>query len=206
MKRLITLLTASLVTLLACVEAFAEHNFGVLGGVTLSTLNIKELNNKMVTRYHAGLTYRFDLPKGFAIQPSILYHVKGADFKAEAKELKFDVGYLEVPVSFQWGPDLLLFRPFLDVTPFVGVGLNNAVAYKDAVDGKGQANDWTDLSRWEYGVGVGLGLDIWRFQVIGRYNWNLGSIASARTDAPDLNEVLSKTNFSGVTVSLVFFF
>ena len=38
------------------------------------------------------------------------------------------VGYLEVPVSFQWGPDLLLFRPFLDVSPYVGYALSRKVS------------------------------------------------------------------------------
>ena len=169
-------------------------------------MNLKEFSSRLATRYHAGLTYRFDLPAGFAIQPSVLYHVKGADFKADAKELRFDVGYIEVPVSIQWGPDLLLFRPFLDVTPFVGIGVNNAVAYKDAKDGVGKANDWEDFSRWEYGIGLGVGLDIWRFQLIGRYNWNLGNLARLGSEGTAINKVLSQSNFSGVTVSLAFFF
>ena len=206
MKRFITLLLAGTVALFSAVESFAEHNFGVVGGVTMSSLNLKEFSSRLATRYHAGLTYRFDLPAGFAIQPSVLYHVKGADFKADAKELRFDVGYIDVPVSIQWGPDLLLFRPFLDVTPFVGIGVNNAVAYKDAKDGVGKANDWEDFSRWEYGIGLGVGLDIWRFQLIGRYNWNLGNLARLGSEGTAINKVLSQSNFSGVTVSLAFFF
>ena len=37
-------------------------------------------------------------------------------------------------------------------------------------------NDWSELNRWEYGLGVGVGIEIWKFQVIGRYNWNFGSL------------------------------
>jgi hypothetical protein len=49
----------------------------------------------------------------------------------------------------------------------------------------------------EYGLGAGIGLDIWRFQLIGRYNWNFGPLYSAaRNDY----------NFGGVTLSLSFMF
>lgn len=190
-----------ILTAIACIMALclgesfalAKHNVGVIGGATFSTQKLKEVNSSTLTQYHAGLAFKFRLPLGFALQPSILYQVKGAKLE-DASNL--NVGYLEVPVSLQWGPDLIICRPYVECAPFVGYGLNNSI------------KDWTDLNRVEYGVGLGAGLDIWRFQINARYNWNFGSLANANL-FENKNEVIQAfkdRNFGGVTLSLAFYF
>lgn len=183
--------------------ANAKHNIGVIGGCTFSTQKLQEINKSNLTQYHAGLAFKFKLPLGFAIQPSILYQVKGAKFESLATAMddlsKFTAGYLEIPVSVQWGPDLIVCRPFVELAPFVGYGLNNNI------------KNWTDLNRWEYGLGLGAGIDIWRFQINARYNWNFGSLAKASADAvadatKDVVEAFKNKNFGGVTLSLAFYF
>lgn len=170
MKKLLALIIVAIAALLCAGHVSAQHNFGVMGGVTFSYSNVKELNDGPLTQYHAGLTYRARLPMGFSIQPSLLYHAKGSRTSLAGVELDTKVGYLELPVSFQWGPDLILFRPFVDVTPFAGYAVKPSSGF----------------DRWEYGVGAGLGFDIWRFQFITRYNWG--------------------SNFRGVTLSLAYLF
>lgn len=188
-------------TAIACIMALclgeslaqAKHNVGVIGGATFSTQKLQEVNSSTLTQYHAGLAFKFRLPLGFALQPSILYQVKGAKLE-DASNL--NIGYLEVPVSLQWGPDLIICRPYVECAPFVGYGLNNSI------------KDWTDLNRVEYGVGLGAGLDIWRFQINARYNWNFGSLANANL-SENKNEVIQAfkdRNFGGVTLSLAFYF
>ena len=114
----------------------------------------------------------------------------------ELDQLKsnLSVGYLEFMASVQWGIDLILFRPFIDVSPFVGYGLNGWGNLKDL---------WKkDDNKFEYGVGIGGGLDIWRFQIAARYNWNLGPLMNNKIGV----ETLKNANFGGVTVSLAYFF
>ena len=180
----------------------AKHNVGVIGGATFSTQKFSEINKSTFTQYHAGLAFKFRLPIGFAIQPSVLYQVKGTKL-TDAQNL--GVGYLEVPVSVQWGPDLVICRPFVEAVPFVGFGLNNNVG-----DIK---NNWNNLNRWEYGLGLGAGIDIWRFQINCRYNWNFGSLAKVSNESlkEELNAIVgdsanSAKNFSGITLSLAFYF
>ena len=55
----------------------------------------------------------------------------------------------------------------------MGYGLNNKFWVNDS---EGVANSWDGVNRWEYGIGTGIGVDIWKFQVIARYNWNLGNL------------------------------
>lgn len=183
--------------------AYAKHNIGIIAGGTFSTQKLKEVNSSTLAQYHAGLAFKFKLPLGFAIQPSVLYQVKGAKFESLASVAgdlsKFSAGYLEVPVSVQWGPDLIVCRPFVEVAPFVGYGLNNNI------------KNWTDLNRWEYGLGLGAGIDIWRFQINARYSWNFGSLAKVNSEAvaeatQDVVEAFKNKNFGGVTLSLAFYF
>lgn len=198
-------------------DTLMARGFGITGGV--SFVGVKEASAGLTTGYHAGLTYKFDLPFGFAIQPSVLYHQKGSvveDAYENGKPLDLKAGYLEVPVSFQWGPDLILFRPFFDVTPFVGYGLNNRVSgyslHTNAVDKS--VNQWEGLNRLEYGLGLGLGLDIWKLQLIGRYNWNFGTLFDSNGKLPSSENVLSNVksslldgkNYGGLTLSVAFIF
>lgn len=202
MKRLRVLAAIAFLLLAASGTVGAQGNFGITAGVTFSHINLKPFETGMMTQYHAGATYRFKLPLGFSIQPSLLYQVKGTNATAATDGLKARVGYLELPVSVQWGPDLILFRPFLDVTPFVGYGLNNKFWSANAQ----VRNFWEGMSRWEYGIGLGVGLEIWKFQLVARYNWNLESITKDTTISEIAGVIKDKSNFSGVALSLSYLF
>jgi hypothetical protein len=167
----------------------------------------------MTTGYHAGLTYKFGLPSGFAIQPSLLYHVKASASGPKVADAAFKAGYVELPVSFQWGPDLLFFRPFLDVSPYLGYGLNHDFNFKeyDVPDSSTAIvkDSWSLVNRLEYGLGLGAGLEVWKFQFVCRYNWNFGSLLSpeGKLNAPALlKKGLGEENFGGVTLSLSLLF
>lgn len=186
MKRriLIFIISAAAIFSLSGYDASAQGRFGVIGGMTFFNAERQSLNRSTMNKYHVGVTYQLKLPLGLSIQPALMYHVKGAklgDVIPEAEMTNtsdLSIGYLELPVSLQWGPDLLLFRPFLDITPYIGYGLNNRMdAYiENILPSAAVRNDWSQLNRWEYGLGVGVGIEIWKFQVIGRYNWNFGSL------------------------------
>ena len=203
MKRLFLSLLVAAVSLFCADTLSAQHKFGVIGGATFSHANFREFSRGTMVQYHAGITYRASLPLGFSIQPSLIYQVKGAMTASDGVNANATIGYLELPVSFQWGPDLILFRPFLDVTPFVGYGLNNYF-WSDVVSGV--ANAWGGLTRWEYGVGTGIGFDIWKFQVIGRYNWNLGAISENSSLSEIAQTFRNGSNFGGFTLSVAFLF
>ncbi len=185
-------------------DALRAGDFGVTGGASFTGL--KDVSKDMATGYHAGITYKFHLPLGFAIQPSLLYHLKSStvDSALQTGSLAgLDVGYLELPVSFQWGPDLLLFRPFFDVSPFVGYALNNDIRHASA---RGvvetMKNKWDGINRLEYGLGIGGGLEIWKIQVVARYNWNFGQLFETRSRAISFND----KNFGGVTLTAAILF
>lgn len=217
MKRFLTVIALCVMTFWGSHDLKAG-DFGIVGGASFT--GIKNISPELTTGYHAGLTYKFHLPYGFAIQPSLLYHMKSSlveEAVADLATFDYKMGYLELPVSFQWGPDLLLFRPFLDVSPFVGYALNNELAVTSPVAQRsslGYTNKWDGVNRLEYGLGLGGGLEIWKVQVVCRYNWNFGQLfdtsgkAAATADfiGNAKESVFNDKNFGGVTLSVALLF
>lgn len=197
MKRFFMVAFVSLVTLFCSVGAAAQNRFVVSGGLNFSTSNVKEISKETMTQYHAGIGYKWDWVLGFSFQPSLLYSVKGAAVGDDISNVDFSVGYLEFMPSLQWGPDLLLFRPYVDLSPYVGYGLNTKASLPEFKDA---------LKKFEYGMGLGFGLEIWRLQVVARYNWNFGTIASSVKGEGVLNsssiqEAFGESNLGGITLT-----
>lgn len=196
MKRIFTIMMAML--LVSGISASAQVKWGLTGGLNFNTSKLKEIQVKAKTGWSAGGTCLIDLPLGFSLQPSLVYHQKGADFNGEVSQ---NMGYLELPVSVQWGPDLLIFRPFLDATPYVGY----ALSYKSS----DSAVDWKDLNRFEYGIGIGGGINVWKLQFVARYNWTFGSLYGFEWSdvVPEIKDMsVANDNFGGVSLSMAFLF
>ena len=159
--------------LLFAFQASAQFSAGVLAGAMFSTPKFADISMKNPAKVYAGLTCNVDLPSGFSIQPAVTFVSKEAYFR---ENLKATMQAIEIPLSFQWGPDLLIFRPFIDVTPFVGVKLKTHLDthVADGLDVNKPLNP--DGEILEYGLGLGGGIDVWKLRVTARYNWNMGPL------------------------------
>lgn len=220
------LLAAAL--LLAGVAASAQ-SFGITAGFTSSGTDVKNFDTKTVSLYHAGVVFEIPLGLGFAVQPGITYQMKGATLDKylgdtstiQLSSLETQVGYLEVPVQLQWGPDLALFRPFVFAEPFIGYALNvsNEAEYLNGVfQDDTKYNQWKDnaIQRLEYGVGFGVGLDFWMLQLSVQYFMNMGGLAddNGKVAGDAANEAIKnivstnyeKNSFNGIKISAVLFF
>ncbi len=213
MKKFLTLLSAALLLLAGSLEASAQSRYGVIGGMSFSTSKFREMNRSTMTQWHAGFTYKLSLPAGFSLQPALIYQNKGAKLAIEdagnVTDMNVRTSYLELPVSVQWGPDLLICRPFLDVTPFIGYALGNKIDIGSTVIKSKEALN--SMNRFEYGLGLGIGLELWRFQVIGRYMWNFGTLAdfkeSDKTIAGEyMSSAFKKGSYRGFMLSVAFLF
>lgn len=209
MKRILTVLLSLLVV--CSVHSYAQVRFGVTGGMNFSTSKFKELDVKAKTGWNAGLTCLVDLPLGLSLQPSLVYTQKNANV---TETIAQSMGFVELPVSLQWGPDLLLFRPFVDFTPYIGYAVTNEtygdLSWAGIKDNVLNSSSWKDKERFEYGVGIGGGINVWKLQVIARYNWNFGSLYNVE-GWDDLKDHISdlKTdnrNFQGLTLSVALLF
>ena len=154
MKKLIVIVAS----LLIAVSAHAQ--LGVVAGVTSSKTDLDIENVKNATMYHVGLTYKLDLGL-IAIQPSVLYNMKGARFdtlnkETTADDFEYKTGYLEIPVQLQVGMGIGdLARVYAIAEPFVGMAITETTIKGLASDQKIEWDDFAD--KLEYGIGIGAG-------------------------------------------------
>ena len=203
MKRF--LIIAAIAMMAFSVASSAQSRFGVTAGMNFNSAKIQDVKMDAQAGWNVGLTYKLDLPLGFSLQPSLVYTQKGAFIgDKDLAGITQKVGALNLPVSVQWGPDLLVARPFIDVTPYVGYSLFN----KAEAEVLGVAEEKSGKNAFDYGLGVGAGLNVWKLQVIVRYNWNFGVLGSlkdfAGVDLGDLNA--ENETFGGISVNVAFFF
>lgn len=184
---------------------------GVKGGIGFTTMSRFELGYisesvRNYTGFSAGMAFSFDLPvQGMTIQPELNYVSKGTMYRGP-EDIRFRTDFIELPVNLQVGLDLIFLRPFLMVSPYIGY----------AVYRQPEQLEWNRINRFQYGVGIGGGVDVWRFQIQVKYSWNFGQLArsvSAEDIAPGSGSVEIGTsssprlgNYRGLEVNLIFFF
>ena len=197
MRKLIAMCAIAIVSMTLAQTADAGR-FGIKAGTNVTSMDFKA-GMPPVLGYSAGITWQWNLPLGFAIQPDLLYHVKASQL-SEINQETFALGYVELPVTFQWG---LRFaqknvRVFAQASPFIGY----AVTQTGTVDRSGM-DKWTDINRFSYGAGLGVGVQLWVLQVTAQYTWNLGKLSNVKnTSISDFND----KNFGGyvITAALMF--
>ena len=181
MKRIFTLVAVAALSLVMAAQARAQ--FGILAGLTSSKVDMAGAVDdvKNISLYHAGLTYKINLGVGFALQPSVIYQVKGASIgnldTASDSDFKLKSGYVELPLGIQWGPELTVFRPYVFAEPFIGYQVTSS-------DKAESFSDWTSQAKnkFEYGFGVGGGIEIAsHIQLSVQYFNNMGNLIAEET-------------------------
>ncbi len=159
--------------LLACIcvcivgQANAGIRFGVKGGVNFANFNYSgpssvSLDNS--TGWQVGVMTQFKLPIiHLGLQPELLYTVK----KASISDQTNSIGYFEIPVNVHWSFGLKNLRPYLLAGPY----------FSYAVNFSGDAFSKDNIDRFDWGIGVGGGLEIWKLQIGLRYAWGLQNIS-----------------------------
>jgi hypothetical protein len=204
MKKLIVIVASLLIA------ASAHAQLGVVAGITSSkaTIDAALSDVQNITQYHVGLTYKISLGGIFAIQPSLIYNVKGAkiaEFKAVGDISSFDYknGYLELPVQIQAGLNLGVARIYAIAEPFLGYAITNSTQSSNGtkIDVK-----WNEVqNKLEYGVGVGAGIELIKHvQVSARYFWNLGNVEKAAIAT--VTDAISNKAANGIVASVAILF
>lgn len=220
MKRLIIFTVA--IAMFIGLNANAQGlSYGIMAGFTSSSSNVKNFKTNSVSLYQAGFAMRIPIAAGFVIQPGLVYQVKGVSldktsdlgFLPTLKSMDTKVGFIEIPVQLQWGPDLMAFRPYVFAEPFIGMGINTDNSTTTLALVKTYEKDFKQaaINRLEYGLGLGAGVEVWKLQLSVRYFWNFGSLYEDSGKITDVAQTVKgafkdQKNFNGITASLAFFF
>ena len=172
-------ITLSFLVLFIAIGLSAQTKFGIKGGLNFDNMKVKDvqLKNNNSTGWHAGVLLNLKLPLGFALQPEVLYSVKSLGWK-DFPDSNVKFKYVEVPVNVQWGIDLILLRPFVMASPYFSYLLSMGDA----------KNKWDGVKNVDYGLGLGVGVDIWKLQVTGKYNWGFGKLGNIQKSDWKVND------------------
>ena len=207
MRKFIAICVVTVLSLVFASTADAGR-FGVKAGANVTSMDFRA-GVPPVLGYSAGLTWQWNLPLGFAIQPDLLYHVKASRL-SEITADTFGLGYVELPVNIQWGLRFAQqnIRVFAQASPFIGYAVTQSVDIApvsrgdeiiDGVLSSSGLDKWANINRFSYGAGLGLGVQLWALQITAQYTWNLGQLVNIRdTQLSDFND----RNFGGYVVSV----
>ncbi len=195
--------------LLLCMSltANAQGSFVVKAGLNFNKLDDIRINNleqswNAQTGFHAGIGAQYRIPLvGLSFQPEILYSRMRTDIFGEvgSESYQFRIDYLDVPINVQWGINILFLRPYIFAAPYVRYAISKG-EFLDQVE-------WDDLNRFDYGLSLGAGLEIWKLQISGKYSWSFGKLAdngSIHIDSD--NWKLDDANMRGFELSVAFLF
>ena len=150
----------------------AQHvNIGIKAGLNLYNIN-NDNNSEYDTKagFHAGLLGHIHVAKHFAIQPELVYSSQGATYTTDNVETRIKLGYINVPVMFQYMFDNG-FR--LQAGPQLGLLVNaKSETENSSADIKENLNS-IDLAM---GIGVGYINPKSGFGIDARYNLGLSDI------------------------------
>ena len=198
MKKFATII---ILMLLVSSAALAQGKIGVKGGLNFDSYkdisgSVNDTWNRQ-TGYHFGLLVQTKIPIiGLGFQPELLFVRKGVENQTDPTN-NFYQDYLTLPLNLQVGLDLLLFRPFIMVSPYISYAI-----------GKGDMlgnTDWDNLNRFDYGYGLGVGVDLWKLQITGKYNWGLGKLQDAGS-TPINGTTLRNAKIEGFQLSVAILF
>ena len=121
--------------------------------------------------WHAGIGFQSSGFNGFSLQPEILYKVRGVTLDNTSS---VNTSLIEVPLNIQWGIDLLVAKPYLFASPFVSWGINHFTGKRSGTPSGSVDAFMKNIAEFDYGFGLGFGLDVALFQLTVKYNWYFG--------------------------------
>jgi len=148
-----------------------EYNFGIVAGQNMATIKSKKNDSQdIITGLVGGLAAQIVWPKGFVLQPEVLYSQKGCLFTGSG--IMYDIDYAEVPIKVMYRLHMAQVKPFAFVAPY------GAYTIRLTENGN-QTNDDTyssQINKLDYGIGIGAGFDVWKVQLSFKYTWGFAQV------------------------------
>lgn len=153
--------------LLLPTKGVAQFGFK-MGNVATQLSDSDGYKMKKNSSFMVGVVWQTKITNGFSVQPELLYVKRKATLvdKTDRSRNKLRFNCLQVPVNLQYGINLLLLRPYFQITPYFNYAFSHSIP-----DEQG----WRGCNKANFGIGVGGGLEIWILQLSLRYNWDFAN-------------------------------
>lgn len=165
--------------------------FGVEGGLSLANLKGGDVYNNSI-KYGAtgGVFGRYTLSDIFAIQPEVLFAMKGAKYEADGIKSQQEINYIEIPVLLRATmQNEGKLKPSLFAGPAIGILLSNKITNGEEIDIKDASNSG-DFGL-VFGAGAEYMLEKGCVLIDARYELGLTSTMKSAEDKEVKNSVIS---------------
>ena len=149
-----------------------EYRYGIVAGQNIATIKSKKgTSQDIINGWMGGVALQVVWPKGFAVQPEVLYSQKGCMFSGSG--YKYDIDYIEVPVKVMYRLHMAEVKPFAFAAPY------GAYAIRIAENGNVSGDDaLNQINKLDFGIGAGAGFDVWKIQLSFKYSWGFAQVAN----------------------------
>ncbi len=174
MKQL--LLFASAMFLVTATSYAQGARLGIKGGANLTKISGKTFNEEFDLGYQLGLFSELDFSKKFGIQPEVLYSQvntkRSSGFNSIYTNLTEGGASNDIQLNYLSIPILLRYNIGKFLTLNLGPEFSVLVDHKENVLANGQ----NAFKKGDFSMVGGIGLNISRLRVYGRYNVGLNNI------------------------------
>ena len=176
MKTIKAILLAIAVMVSIGASAQLPFSIGIKGGANLSNLSGDLKDTSSRGGFNAGLFARLSIPMtGFYVASGAEITTKGAKYKDEGLEIKANPMYLQIPLHVGYKISLIpTTRLLIHAGPYWAYGLSGKVK------AEGEKIDFFSddfCKKNDFGLGVGLGAEFWKFGVDVGYDFGLTNIS-----------------------------
>ena len=187
----------------------AQVKFGVTAGVNLTELSTESDFVEYVkgaTNYKFGVLFQVKA-LGFAIQPEVLYSVKGGTFNNTGNlslfaDTKYKSQNIEIPVNFQYGLDAGIARIYVQAGPYVSFLTGGLV--NDSEENFKLEDE--NLNAMDFGVGLGVGAELLGVQLAVKYDWGLSKLGKEELILGNNVNVFNELQNRNFSISLAYLF
>lgn len=175
----------------------AQAQLGVKGGLNIANFNDTDASFDSRSGLMAGLTYDLGIPMSpISIQPGVFYAQKGAKFSEGEVETTSKLDYIEIPVvaKFAFILDNPMLTPHVYFGPYLGFNIN-AEQEISGGDNSGTVDIDDGVNGTDFGVVVGAGADITKFNLGVRYSAGLSDTFDDGSNKNGVFSVVAGINF-----------
>lgn len=167
-----------------------NSDFGAKGGLNFSNMTVSGNNDEnLKLGFHVGVFDKISISESFAIQPELLYSVKGFKYNFDNVvfadgEAKFNLRYIDLPVKlvYNLSPDFeFQFGPYVSYLLKAKVKTDAEVMDFFDIDSDGEL-DRANFRPIDMGLSAGLGFNLHPF-LLG-FNYNVGLTRVAKENRP----------------------
>lgn len=181
-------------TFILSINAFSQNvSLGAKGGLNLSNMIVKNDDEtlsddfKMLAGFHVYPFIEYSFSDLLAIDAGLNFQSRGYSIIEDYFKLRFTSLYLDIPVNVKFNFDLGNVKLFCNIGPYVAFGIGGNI-YTETTIGSYTTSakrkiDWgDDLKSTDFGLNIGVGLDINNFIVGLNYGWGIANLSTISVD------------------------